>query len=95
MESNGVFSCGCPDKVWQLAYPSPIQADAETTALLARKGFILVPAANYYFGVGFGDMITVFSNGDWRVDSLEHEQPTIKNLMDYLLSLPDRASPAS
>src|ERR1700730_18824527 len=94
MESHGVFSCGCSDKVWSgLAYPSPIQADAETTILLNQKGFDLAPCGWYY--VNGGDLTTIFSNGHWQLESLEHEQPTIKSLKEYLLTLPDRASPAS
>jgi hypothetical protein len=91
MDSDGVFTCNCQGKEWKnLEYPRAIRVDAETETLLAQKGFNLVPAANYYFG--FGDMITVYSNGDWRLESLTQGQPSIENLKDYLAILPDSPS---
>ena len=73
--------------------PGAIQADEETTAVLKQKGFDLAPCGWYY--VCGGDLITIYLNGHWQLESLEHGQPTIENLKDYLLSLPDRTSPSS
>jgi len=75
-----------------LENPGAIQADEETTAVLKRKGFDLAPC-RWYYECG-GDLITIYLNGYWQLESLEHEQPTIKHLKDYLLSLPDRPPPA-
>jgi hypothetical protein len=93
MASHGVFSCGCPGKVWPLERPGAIHADEETTAVLKQKGFDLA-SCGWYYACG-GDLITIYLEGHWQLESLEHEQPIIKNLKDYLLSLPNRASSAS
>jgi hypothetical protein len=76
-----------------LERPGAIQADEETTSILKRKGFDLAPSGWSY--VRGGDLITIYLDGHWQLESLEHEQPTVKDLKDYLLSLPDRASPAA
>jgi hypothetical protein len=93
VESRGVFSCRCPGKVWPLERPGTIHADEETTSVLKRKGFDLAPRGWYY--VCGGDRIAIYLDGSWQLDSLEHEQPTIKDLKGYLLSLPDRRLPAA
>jgi hypothetical protein len=76
-----------------LEHPGAIQADEETTAVLKQKGFDLAPCG-WYYECG-GDLITIYLNGHWQLESLEHAQPTVEHLKDYLLSLPDRPSPAA
>jgi len=80
---------------WRRRYSSRSQFKriGKRPHVLKRKGFDLAPSGWYY--VRGGDLITIYLDGHWQLDSFEHEQPTIEDLKDYLLSLPDRGSPAA
>jgi hypothetical protein len=85
--TNDVIRCECPDKEWHS--PGPVRASAEAVTLLKQKGFDLAGCGWYYYGSD-STLITLFSDGTWL---LEYKETTIKNLKEYLLSLPDRPSP--
>ena len=86
-QADGVLRCGCPDKQWYK--PGPVQADAKTDALLRQKGFVLTGGGSYYYNYHGPLTIFILSDGTW---SLEGAEPTITNLQDYLLSLPDEVA---
>jgi hypothetical protein len=88
-QPDGAIRCNCPDKGWHNS--RPVTADADMTALLNQKGFELAGCGWYYYGFD-GTMITIFENGSWH---LGNGETTIKNLRDFLLSLPDMPTPTS
>jgi hypothetical protein len=85
-QADGIARCKCPDKKW--FRPNPVRADNETETLLNRKGFSLAPCGWYYYSYS-GPLLTVFKTGDWVLESAS--QPTTRNLVEYLSSLPDMA----
>src|ERR1035438_2526751 len=89
-QADGAFRCECPGKAWSLYEPGAVRADEETTSLLTQKGFALAPCGWYYYSGG-GALITLFSNGDWHLES--GEGATIKNLKENLRSIPHQPSP--
>lgn len=88
-QADGVLRCGCPDKQWY--EPGQVQADAKTEALLRQKGFVLTGGGSYYY---YRESLTIFilSDGTWR---LEGAEPTIANLREHLMSMPDEPSPGA
>jgi hypothetical protein len=84
MKSDGVIRCQCPDKKWNKT--PPVRADEETERLLKQKGFNLAPCGWYYYGQG-SSLLTVYQGGSWDLD--DGNQPPIKTLNGFLLSLPD------